>query len=63
MAAPITKKYSLNARGILMIEDEIGIGLEIAETGEFVSFEELMTDFAGKTVKVSVAYDEEYGAE
>ena len=63
MAAPITKKYSLNAKGILVIDEEVGIGIEIAETGEFMPFEELMTDFVDKTVKVSVAYDEEYGAE
>lgn len=63
MAAPITKKYSLNAKGILVIDEEVGIGIEIAETGEFMPFEELMTDFADKTVKVSVAYDEEYGIE
>lgn len=63
MAAPITKKYSLNAKGILVIDEKVGIGIEIAETGEFMPFEELMTDFADKTVKVSVAYDEEYGVE
>lgn len=63
MAAPITKKYSLSAKGILIIDDEAGVGLEITETGEFVPFEELMADFADRTVKVSVAYDEEYGVE
>ena len=63
MASPITKKYSLNAKGILVIDKEAGIGIEIAETGEFMPFEELMADFADKTVKVSVAYDEEYGVE
>ena len=63
MAAPITKKYSLNIKGILVMDGEHGLGIEVEGSNECLSLDVLMADFADKTVKISVACDEEYGAE
>lgn len=57
--ANITKKYSLNAKGILAIAED-GIGIENTETGELIDFKVLLSDFADRSVKLSVNYDEEY---
>ena len=57
--ASITKKYSLSAKGILDIT-ELGVGIEILETGEIVSLRDLLADFADKSVSLSVNYDEDY---
>lgn len=59
--ASIVKKYSLQAKGILAIdEDEKCIGIENVDTGEFISLDELFADFLNKHVKLSVNYDEDY---
>jgi len=58
--AAIVKKYNLSASGILVI-DESAAGIENPETGEFIDFQELFSDFADRTVKISITYDEEYG--
>lgn len=60
--AAITKKYSLSASGILDISED-GVGLENIETGEYITFQELLSDFADKTVKLSINYDEDYGTD
>lgn len=57
--ASIVKKYSLNAKGILAIEDDV-VALENADTGEMIPFETLLEDFKDKSVKISVAYDEDF---
>ena len=57
--ASITKKYSLNASGILAI-DEDGIGIENADNGELIDLKVLLAEFADKAVKLSVNYDEDY---
>ena len=57
--ANIKKKYSLNAKGILAIENGI-IGIENTDTGEFFNLQDLLADFADKSVSLSVNYDEEY---
>ena len=57
--ANITLKYSLNAKGILSIEDGV-VALENVDTGELINFSELLSDFADRTVKLSVSCDEEY---
>lgn len=58
----ITKKYNLSANGILVIENDVA-GLEIMETGDFIDLSELLSDFANKSVKLSVSYDEDYGTD
>lgn len=55
----ITKKYSLNANGILCISED-GVSLENTETGEMINFKTLLSDFADRTIKLSVNYDEDY---
>lgn len=57
--ANITRKYALNAKGILSIEDGV-VAIENSETGEVIPLETLLEDFADKTVKLSVNYDEDY---
>lgn len=58
--AAIVKKYNLSAQGILVVENGV-IGVEIADTGEFVNMAELLADFRDKTIKLSISYDEDYG--
>ena len=60
--ASITKKYALSASGILAIYDK-GVYLENTETGESIDFKDLLSDFADKSVKLSINYDEDYGTE
>lgn len=57
--AAITKKYSLSATGILAITED-GIGIENTETGELIDFKVLLSDFADRSIKLSVNYDEDY---
>ena len=57
--ASITKKYSLSANGILSITDN-DVSIENPDTGELIDLAELLSDFANKTVKLSVNYDEDY---
>lgn len=57
--ASITKKYSLNANGILHIDDS-NVAIENLDTGELIDLSDLLSDFADRTVKLSVNYDEDY---
>lgn len=58
--ASITKKYTLSANGILDITDEGVVGIENPDTGELIDLKTLLSDFANRAVKLSVAYDEDY---
>lgn len=60
--ANIVKKYSLQAKGILVLDEE-DMGIETPDTGEFIDFRTLLSDFADKSVKISVNYDEDYGTD
>ena len=55
----ITKKMSLSANGILVIEDDV-VSIENTDTGELINLSKLLEDFADKSVKLSVAYDYDY---
>ena len=57
--ASITKKYSLSANGILVVSEEC-VGIENTDTGELIELKDLLSDFADKSVKLSVNYDEDY---
>jgi hypothetical protein len=57
--ANITKKYALNAKGILAIEDD-GVCIENTDTGEMINLKDLLKDFADRYIKLSVNYDEDY---
>ena len=58
--ANISKKYTLNGKGILVIDNGI-VGLEDVDTGELIEMKDLLADFKDRTVKLSISYDEEYG--
>lgn len=55
----IAYKYSLSAQGILSITDK-NVAIENSDTGELIDLAELLSDFADRTVKLSVNYDEDY---
>ena len=59
--ANFTKKYTLSAKGILSIEDNI-VGIENEETGEMFELKDMLSDFADKSIKLTVAYDESFGS-
>lgn len=60
--ASIVKNYKLSAQGILAIEEDV-IGLENPDTGEFIELKELLSDFADRTIKLSISYDEDYSTD
>ena len=57
--AAITKKMSLSATGILVVDDTC-VGIENTDSGELIEFNKLLADFADKSVKISVTYDYDY---
>ena len=59
MAKNFMRKYAVSAKGILDINDE-GIFVEDEDTGEAIPLRDLLSDFDGKPIKLSVNYDEEY---
>ena len=59
MAAAITKKYALNAKGILDITGN-EVSIELPDTGETIGLKDLLADFSDRAVKLSVTYDEDY---
>lgn len=57
--ANIMRKYRLNAKGILAIEEGV-VSIENTETGELINFSELLEDFKDKSVTLNISYDEDY---
>ena len=57
--ASITKKMQLNGHGILEV-NETGVYIENEDTGELMDLRELLSEFADKSVKLSVTYDYDY---
>jgi hypothetical protein len=60
--ASITQKLSLSAQGILSVTDD-GVAIENPDTGELIDLRNLLSEFADKSVKLSVVYDYDYGDE
>lgn len=60
--AAINKTFKLNAQGILAIEDS-GAYIENGDTGELINLRDLLSEFANKSVKLSVTYDYDYGTD
>lgn len=58
--ASITKKYALNANGILDINDNGIVSIENPDTGELIELKTLLKEFADRAIKLSVTYDEDY---
>ena len=57
--ANIVKKYSMNIKGILSIDEGV-VGVENTDTGEFFPLSTLLEDFKDRLVKLSINYDEDY---
>jgi hypothetical protein len=60
--AAINKTFKLNANGILAITSD-GAYIENGDTGELINLKDLLSEFADKSVKISVTYDFDYGDE
>ena len=60
--AAINKTFKLNANGILALTDD-GAYVENGDTGELINLKDLLSEFADKSVKISVTYDYDYGDE
>ena len=58
--ASITRKDALSATGILSIDKNGVVAIENTDTGELIDLKVLLSDFADKTVKLSVTYDYDY---
>ena len=59
MAQKATKKINLNIKGILDIDDDGKIIVEIEDRGEF-DLVTMMNEFYGRECSISVSYDEDY---
>ena len=57
--AAINQTLKLNAQGILAI-NEAGVFIEVEDTGELLDLRDLLSEFADKSVKLSVTYDYDY---
>ena len=57
--AAINKSFKLNAQGILAITDD-GVYIENPDTGELIPLSTLLSEFADKSIKLSVTYDYDY---
>ena len=60
MSAKISKKFSINAQGILFVSEEGQVSIENTETGEAIALAELFNDFVNRDVKLSIAYAEDF---
>ena len=58
--ASITRKDALSATGILSIDEDGVVAIENSDTGELIELKVLLSDFADKSVKLSITYDYDY---
>ena len=58
--ASVIKNYKVSATGILSIDEENNIAVEIEETGELRSLSEILEDFKDRSVKITCTYDEDF---
>lgn len=58
--ASITRKYTLNATGILSVDENGCVALENLDTGALIDIADLLKDFQDRIIKISVNYDEDY---
>ncbi len=56
----INRNYKLFAKGTLGLDENGIVGIENADTGEFIELSKLFEDFLEKPVSMSVSYDEDY---
>lgn len=58
--ASISKNYKLSVKGMLGLDENGIVGIENADTGEFIELSKLFEDFMEKPVSMSISYDEDY---
>lgn len=58
--AAVSKDFKVSASGILSIDDNNNIALEIEETGELRDLSEILFDFKDKDVKITCTYNEDF---
>lgn len=58
--ASISKNYKISAKGMLGLDENGIVGIENADTGEFIELSKLFEDFMEKPVSMSISYDEDY---
>lgn len=58
--ASVIKNYKVSASGILSIDEDNNIAVEIEETGELRSLSEILEDFKDRSVKITCTYDEDF---
>jgi hypothetical protein len=58
----VKKKYNVNIKGILNINEDGRIVMSIEDIGD-MPLDEILNDFDGREVKISVVYDEDYAIE
>ena len=58
--ASVIKNYKVSATGILSIDEENNISIEIEETGELRPLAEILEDFKDRSVKITCTYDEDF---
>ena len=56
----VTKRYRVSAAGILSIDEDNNVAIEIEETGEFRPLSEILEDFKDRSVKITCTYDEDF---
>ena len=58
--AAVNKDFKVSASGILSIDDDNNIALEIEDTGELRDLSEILADFKDKDVKITCTYNEDF---
>ena len=56
----VSKTYRVTATGILSIDEENGVAVEVVETGELRPLSEILEDFKDRSVQITCKYEEEF---
>ena len=58
----IKMNYKVSAKGVLFIDSNGRITISVEDEGDY-DLSKILEDFDGKSVKLSVMFDEDYGVE
>ena len=58
--AAVNKNFKVSASGILVLDCDDNIALEIEDTGELRYLSEILADFKDRSVKITCTYDEDF---
>lgn len=58
--AAVNKDFKVSASGILVLDCDDNIALEIEDTGELRYLTEILADFKDKDVKITCTYNEDF---